>query len=554
MVFGRLRPRRAEGGRGPKAARHLVARPAFAWLALASLLAVAALAACGAGVEQRLAAAFASSLSSLDEALLSPQAKALDSAFSRAFRSARSPSDWLCLLKRAKASEAKGDAGRYEAAADRALKAFPRSDPVAAAAAQAYLRHGHPRKALSLFGRALSIEARPKLWAEAFLASMREPGFEATSSEYGRLADIAGDPGPFLGAAAAALATGDRLAAAAWLERARSGGAWAPPELLWDCGLYEELANRSDSSAGSAELALMGDAAWKSGEVELAKRRWARAIALGPSLSWKPYANLALLSGSRGELAASYWARLRSAFLASPPSPEREGALGSYAAYLAREGQDAEALSALKGGSAPGSSDSTRSGASGRLAALELAIRGRSMPEGRYAVELERLASQRPDDSEVMGAALRALAQRGMYGEAALLEQGAARRKLPLEYGWFYGSASLAARGDYRGAVSAIRAGGPGSEGAEGRFALASLLSATGDPVGAAAEYSRAAATARGSRDKCAALKALGRELGAAGDSAGAARAYRGALAADPSDAEAAILARAILAKDAPKK
>jgi tetratricopeptide (TPR) repeat protein len=305
---------------------------------------------------------------------------------------------------------------------------------------------------------------------------------------------------------------------------------------LWDCGLYDALANRSDASVGSAELALMGDAAWMSGDVELAKQRWARSIALKPSGSWKPYANLALLSGAKGELSETYWARMRSAFLSAPPSHERDGALGAYVASLAREGRNAEALSALKGGIAP------ESPASGRIAILELTIRGLSMPEARYAAELERLAALRPDDSEVMGDVLRALSIRGMYGEVAVLRDGAARRRLPLEYGWFYEAEVLAAQGDYPGAVSAIQ--GRAGASIEGDVALGGLYAAMGDPVKSAVEYSRAVAAARSGHVKCTALKALGRELAASGDAAGSARAYRDALAADPADAEAALLAR----------
>jgi tetratricopeptide (TPR) repeat protein len=545
MVFGKPKARRTRGAAKLRAAELRAARQSAAasrvpaTIAFTALVAAAVmgLSSCGAGAELRRQAAYSSSLSSIDSILLSPTTQGLDAAFSSAYRIAHSASDWLCLLKRGRAAQAKGDEGRYAGTADRALKAFPKSDPVAAAAAHAYLRNGSPRKALALFGVALSAEARPKLWAEAFLASMPSPGFDALPGDYGRLADITGDGRPFLGAAVASLAAGDRLAAAAWLEKARLGGVSAPAELLWDCDLYESLANRSDASAGPAELALMGDAAWMSGDIGLAKQRWARSIALKPSGSWKPYANLALLSGAKSELAESYRERMRSAFLAAPPSSERDGALGAYAASLAREGREADALAALKGGMAPGGAGS------GRLAALELSIRGASMPEGRYAAELERLAALRPDDPEVMGDALRSLSARGMYGEVAVLWKGAARRKLPLDYGWFYEAEVLAAQGDLPGAAAAIRTGGGPS--VEGSFALGSLYAAMGDPTKSAAEYSRAAAAARSGHAKCAALKALGRELGASGDPAGAARAYREALVADPADAEAALLARA---------
>jgi tetratricopeptide (TPR) repeat protein len=531
MVFGRQRaprPRLAAASETPRADVKGSAISAVVIIAVA--LATLSLSSCGAGSAKRREAAFSSSLATIDSALASADPKGISDSFSRAYKYALSTSDWLCLLKRARAAQAKGDDGRYAGTADRAIKAFPRSDPVAAAAAHAYLRNGSPAKALALFGAALSAEARPKLWAEAFVSSMRDPGFEARPADYGRLAEVAEDPRPFIGAAVEALKAGDRISAGAWLEKALSGGAEAPPGLLWDCGLYDALARGSDASSGAAEIALMGDAAWMSGDVESAKRRWARSIALAPSLSWKPYANLALLS--KGEAAVGYWSRLRAAFLSGPPSQAREGALASYSAFLAREGRDAEALAALKGGGAQA--------AGGGLAIMELTIRGRSMPEGRYVAELEGLAAERPGDPAIMGAALRALSQRGMFGELSVLRAGAANRKLPLEYGWFYEAQVSAARGNFSGAVSALK----GKAGVEGAYALGSLYQAMGDPVAAGAEYSRAAAAARDGRSRCAAFKALGRELGASGDVAGATSAFKQALAADPSDAEAALLAR----------
>ena len=183
-------------------------------------------------------------------------------------------------------------------------------------------------------------------------------------------------------------------------------------------------------------------------------------------------------------------------------------------------------------------------GDSGRIAVLELAIGASSMPERRYAVELERLAAQRPGDSEVMGAALRELARRGMYGEVAMLRDGAVRRKLPLKQGWFYEAAILAARSDYKGAISALSSGTEGSSGVEGSFALGGVLAVMGEHGRAAKEYAEAAAAARDARDRCQILKALGRELAASSDATGARRAYNKALIADPSDAEAVILAR----------
>jgi tetratricopeptide (TPR) repeat protein len=490
------------------------------------------LAACGKAAEGERAATFASSLASIDKRLDSSDSRDIDKAFADAYDAAGNSTDWLGILKRAERAMDGRSATRRIEAAKRALKAFPRSLALHSAAAYEYLRAGKAREALGLFDAVMPPDARSELWAEAFLSSSSADA-EAKPSDYARLAEATGDPKPLIGAAAASLASGDRLAASAWLQKAMAEGASPPSELLWDCGLYERLAARPDASLSADELELMGDAAWKSGDPDLAKRRWTRSIALGPKASWRPYADLALLSGGESEAAESYWSRLRAAFLADPASPDRDRALCAYAAHMARTGQSDEALKVLKGG-----------GDSGAVAALKLEIGSASMPEERYAVELERLASAHPDDPEVMGIALRELSRRGMYGEVALMTEAAARRKLPLRYGWFYEATARAARGDYAAAIEILRSGAGGRADAEASFALGSLLAEKGDHAGAVKEFSSSAATARDGKDRCAALKSLGRELAASGDPAGAKQAYKRAKAADPSDAAAAMLAR----------
>lgn len=517
MVSGRQSSRKARGGAALAAA----------------LLCAALFGSCGA-FEAHRAAAFSASLEAIDALLATkPIAKELEpraeKAFSRAEMQARESSDWLSLLKRARAAEAAGAVGRYAGTADRGRKAFPRSEPIAVLAAQAYLLAGHPASALALFPTPLSRDARPGLWAEAFVEAR---GVGATSADYARLAEITGDARPYLGAAASALGAGDGPAARAWLGKALAAGASAPPGLLWDSGLYEELASMSDAAAGAGELALMGDAAWMAGDPSLAKRRWERSLSLEPRRSWKPYANLALLSEANAELAQTLWARLRAAFLSGPASALRDGALGAYATRLARVGRDGEAIRSLDGAFI----------ASGSLAVLASTIRGRAQPEGRFAADLERLAAQMPGDSAVIGAAIRALVVRGLYDEAAVLADSAARRGLRLEYGWYYEAAFLAARGRFQGAVGAID--GTAAPGVAGYYALGSLHAALGETDKSVQAYTKAADSAGDDRSRCAALKALGRALGMKGDAAGAADAYKAALRADPADAEAAILAR----------
>jgi hypothetical protein len=560
MVSGRLRAPRTDGpskGTGilvvkrrakARSGKACAGRAALALCVLAALCSLS-LSSCGKAIEERRLKAFSASIAEIDEIIVSrassslsdPERKKLGSAFSRALASARADAEWLGLLKRARLASSVGDSGRWLQVADRAVSARPSSDPVAAAAAQAYLRGGRPSSALALFGRALSADARPALWAEAFIAA--NSGSQAasslaaaTSADYARLAEATGEPRAYLGAAALALAANDKDAAGSWLRVAMAKGVRPSAELLWDCGLYAELSSAYDLGLGSRDLALMGDAAWLSGSKELAARRWERSIALGPKRSYKSYEKLALVS--EGEAAQSYWGRLKAAFLSGPPSVERDGALGAYAAYLVRGGREAEALSILEPALAGRASGGK---ASGRLAVLSLAIRSASMPEGRMAALYERLAAERPDDPEVMGAALKTLSRRGMYGEVAVLGASAASRGLKLEYGWYYEALVLAARGEFAAAIGVVKAHGARS--AEGLFALGSLYEASGDLTAAAEAYSRSAA-ASGGEERCAAYKALGAALGSSGDGEGAAAAYRAALAASPEDAEAAMLAR----------
>jgi tetratricopeptide (TPR) repeat protein len=509
----------------------------------------ALLVSCGV-LEKHRVVIFSNSLATLDSALASYTGKGADargptrlnSAFAHSYRWAMRDSEWLSLLKRARVAQAEGETGRYASTADRAVKAFPKSEPLLAAAVHAYLRSGDPQKALNLFGPAMSPEARPYLWAEAFISSNRTGTTTKTlPADYDRLAGITGDPRAYLGAATMSLASGDKVAGAAWLAKGLAAGVVASPDLLWDCGLYDRLASMSDSASGSAELAILGDAAWKTGDIELAKSRWIRSLALAPVRSWKPYADLALIS-SDSEAAGSYWARMKAAFLSAAPSAEREGALAAFAAQLARQGRNREALALLKG-------EGPAKTLSGKLAVLDVTIRGRSMPEARFASELENLAARRPEDTEVIEAVFRALSRRGMYGEVAVLEAGASRRGLRFRNDWYYEAEILTARGDYSGAAAEIRGNAGAMAEPEGEYALGSLYAATGDAVKSAEAYSKAATLARRPAARCASLKAYGRELGATGDERGEVAAYRAALAADPLDHEAALLVRGAAAR-----
>jgi len=490
---------------------------------------------------------FEAALGSIDAALAGPTSRSIVStAFKAAYRNASDPGDWLSVLKRARTSEAAGDRGRYVEAASFALKKNPKSEPVSAVAAHAYLRSGQPEKAFALFsprgsgGRdgaaaALSPDRRPGLWAESFVRAARPA--DATIREYARLASIVGDGTPYLGAAVSAMAEGDLAAGRYWLRKAIDERVRAPADLAWDCGLYEELSRRTDEGSGSEELAVLGDAARKAGDIEIAKARWERSIALEPRRSWKPYASLALASGAGTDSSRSYWERLRAAFLSGPKGASRDGALRAYASELAREGRDAEALRLLDGTMA---SDAE----AGALAVLRIAILGKSEPEGRVAAGYARLAETRPDDPVVLGSRLRLLAEHGLADELVQAYDAATRRGFKPAHGWFYGAWALAARGRTAEAADLIVKAGSDEAGPAAAYSLGSLRSAQGQVKEAAELFEKAASSSSDGRTRAVALKAKGRALGASGDSYGAAAAFKAATIADPDDAEAAVLAR----------
>jgi tetratricopeptide (TPR) repeat protein len=527
-----IRPEKSPAGAG--------FRRAAAALALTSLAAAAAALAL---TLMMRGPSFEAALRSIDYSLESSPYTAPDSAFASAYRNAAGPGDWLSVIKRARIAEAAGDRGRYVQAATLAIRRQPRSEPVAAAAAHAFLRGGLPERALALFrpasgkGKAapLSPEGRPGLWAEAFVEAGSPAG--AAIRDYARLASIVGEGTPYLGASALSAAEGDLAGARYWLVKAMEEGAAAPTDLMWDCGLYEELSARTDLLAGSAELATMGDAAWQAGDRGLARARWERAIALDPRRSWKPYASLALASGTRTESSESYWNRLRAAFLSGPGGAARDGALLAYAAELARKGRDSEALKLLDRGEA------TEAG-KGALLVLEAAIRAKSEPEGRIAADFARLAEARPEDRVVAGARLRLLAERGFAAELVQAYEAAERKGFRPDNGWFYGAWVLAARGKTAEAADLLAREGSDAAGPAAAFALGTLKSALGRYSEAAELFERAAAASSGGTERAAALKHKGRALKASGDSIGATAAFKAAAVADPEDAEAAVLAR----------
>ena len=484
-----------------------------------------------------------------------------DKAFSDAIRLAKTSTDWLSILKRAELSEriAPSDAGRQAKVAAAAAAALPSSADLRAACVRAYLRSppadaatadaATAAKALALFGPVLKPEARPALWAEAFLAAYRAgdgrdagiPSEWKKPEYFGLLARTVGQPLFYLDAAALSLASGDRFAGRSWLELAIEGGAAPPDELLWSAGLYAELARRDDGAASPGRLRLLGDAAYLSGNPDLARARWLRALEAEPAGSWRSYASLAALSS--GAASAAYYERMRAAF------PESPGALAVYASHLAREGEARQGLSlldAVLAGSAtraPATASSAQTDELSLAQRTRLAIGARVWPEERLVAQSLGAIESRPGDGRLLSLVLESLLERKRYEDFLALEKRVEKSGKSYPEDWYYEGAALLLEGKLAEATKLFEERGPREAGSPVSFALGRVHSLQRDWAAAAAAYSGALASARSGSERCAALKGLGQAREGLGDASGARDLYLAAHEADPGDIEAGLLA-----------
>ncbi len=269
-------------------------------------------------------------------------AKEREAAFSAAQKLAHSSTEWLSLLRRAELSEkiapatsaGGADYGRAARTADAAVRSVPLPADLRFAAAHAFLRSrpSKPEKAIALFNSDFKPESAPELFSEAFLmlyAENRLPPFWRTAEYFGLAARTAGQPQLYLDAAALALAGGDTFSSEAWLRLAQAGGFDGPDSMLWNLGLYRELAARDDSGADPVRLRILGDAAWLSGQRELAVSRWQRSLSRGTAggEGWKSYASLGAMYEADEAAAA---AKAASLGLGSGQGQLADGSASSY--------------------------------------------------------------------------------------------------------------------------------------------------------------------------------------------------------------------------------
>ena len=503
-------------------------------------------------------------LEAIDAVLAAPQDGALKAspawAFRRALAKAKTPVQWLSLLKRARLSELAGDEGRYALVARQALAKAGPDKEVGLAAADALLLAGEPLAVLELFKSRLSLEEKPRLWARAYFDALKAgilpPGLESPAN-LGRLGDILGEGRFYVDAAALCLAARDVLGARAWLSRASAASVPVPPELLWDAGLYGILAQPVQGKSSPGWQRLSADSAWLLGRRDQAIATWQGAVAADPLGSYRTWASLAVATGeglgppavgssfdSKGNLGPGL--EERAVKRGSPKNfrgyyegmlirfPKAEGARILYGGALAREDRLSEAAAILEASPAP---------ADPRVALDRLRVGSAVWMGKRLPVEALKAADAHPREPALFDAALAVLLEGGDYeGFLMLLDRAGEAGVQPLRKDLFAAFAGLL-RGDRAGAEEAFRLALQASPGPEAAFALGALALARVDFAEAQASYDRALSLARSPQEKCLVLKAQGRLADRLGDLAGARSLYLGASQADPSDAEAWRLA-----------
>jgi tetratricopeptide (TPR) repeat protein len=341
-----------------------------------------------------------------------------------------------------------------------------------------------------------------------------------------RLARATGDSSWYVDAALAAMRNGDRFSAAAWIRLALGGGGSLPDELLWDAGMAKELSKRIGNDADAGRLLLGGDAAWVSGDLALATKRWRQVLQLDPEGAWTAMANLSLVDDSAD-------ARLASAHRLAARFPSEPEALRYAAALMVGSGKIEEAMSLLP---------SLRKGQSSLAELLAIELDGRSGPEDRLVARVLRYAEARAGDPIAGMGAMRLLLERGRFEDFLILYDGAEVRGEDYPARSFFKMMAHVLRGEFEEARE-LAAGAPGTgDGLSASFAqgLTSLLSGrTAESLDA---FDAARRLAASPRERSRVYKEIGRAQLALGRADLARVAWRSAADADPSDGEAVLL------------
>ncbi|HET6450073.1 MAG TPA: tetratricopeptide repeat protein [Spirochaetia bacterium] len=494
---------------------------------------------------------------SLSQGYLSTAADAL-----RSFRGVRpAEADQLRILKRAfEIGRSSGDYTLLALLSDRARAANARSPRIRSVAAYAFLRTGRVADALQLFSgrapgeqetlRGESLLRSGAAWAGSDELSRDVLALESSAdpSAFERAAIRADEARLSLDGAVLAMKQGTPSRAVAIARTDLTDPRFDEPAglILYDAGAGQEaiprLTRRFTTGAGAGQIGfVLSDLAAGAGNVALAQAWLRRSLPLAPTASWTPYADLAVFSLQRGDLAAAS-RRLQDGLAFFPTSRELRLL---KARVLARAGDTAAASTIL-------GSLLVERPADTEAALLLLSLQGPVMSPEALRARLWKVFDLAPTDAAVFDRLASALSASGDWdGLRIAAEERQAAGGAPDAHALLLEGFAAAMRGDDDAALVAFREADHLAGDGTGRFDAALVLLRRGrarearDELEAAAGEVQARADAAGKPQFLSRVEtARGAALMLDGDFESAAAALARARQLDGNNLRASLLMR----------
>jgi len=471
----------------------------------------------------------------------------------------RAEADQLRLLKRAfQIGRGSGDFSLLALLADRALAGNGGSARIRAVAAYALLRTGRVADARRLFPRAgtgdrevlrgesLLRAGAPWEGSDGLTRDVLALGPSSDPAAFARAGLSAGDKRLSLDAAVLAMQQG-RLAQAAAVVRSDLGdSAFDEPGglVLYDAGAPGEATVRlqrrfaTGPSPGPIGF-ILADIAEDGGDAAGAQQWLLRGLALAPSVSWTPYADLAVFSLQKGDLASAV-SRLEDGLAFFPGS---RGLTLLKARVLARSGNTGEATEILESLLAAHRSDT-------EAALLLLSLQGPALSPEALRGRLWGLFEIAPTDPAVFDRLSSTLvAARDWQGLRLAVEERQAAGGLPDARSLVVQGLAAALSGDDEEALAALRQSDRQARDGTARFDAALVLLRQGAARAARDELESASAEIRataGGAERARLLSRVETLRGTAlmldGDAEGASTALSRARQLDPNNLRASLL------------
>jgi thioredoxin-like negative regulator of GroEL len=512
-------------------------------------------------------ASFETLLESVDASISQGYLGTAADALSSARGIPRGEADQLRLLKRAfEIGRSGGDYSLLASLGARARAINGRSSRIAAIAAYADLRTGRiaeanrivgrgaPAGLDSLRGETLLREGAPWKGSDELTREILALEASADPSAYSRAALRADEKRLSLDASILAMRQGMLSEAAGLVRSELAESRFDEPAglVLYDAGALSEAAlrlrRRFSASPSPAPIGLvMADIAAESGDTAAAQAWLLRSLPLAPSVSWTPYADLALFALQRGDFTGAA-RRLEDGLAFFPQSRE----LKLMRARVAADSGDtsaAEAMLAALLRERPADSEA---------ALLLLSLQAPAMSPEALRGRLWKLFDAAPTDPVVFGSLASSLvAARDWDGMKIAVEQLQAAGGAPDARSLMLQGFAAAMRDDDRGARDAFRRADLMAKDGTARFDTALLLLHGGNARAARDELETAAAEIQDTAapaDRARLLSRVETLRGAAmmldGDPSGASLALARARQLDPANLRASLLQHKLEAGD----